>query len=134
VKLVLTKSVYPRIKGMCWKKKVHGFSCRLHYLQLLPDCQFAFGQAVPASGVQRKTKREAKSCYESLRGKGVMGVAKQAKAKNFSQTSNFISPTHCCKSSERFGLKCEFSIVSNKYIPYIHCCKSSERFGLKCEF
>jgi hypothetical protein len=26
---------------------------------------------------------------------------------------------HCCKSSERFGLKCEFSLVSNKYIPYI---------------
>ncbi len=27
---------------------------------------------------------------------------------------------HCCKSSERFGLKCEFSLVSNKYIPNIH--------------
>jgi hypothetical protein len=26
---------------------------------------------------------------------------------------------HCCKSSERFGLKCEFSLVSNKYILYI---------------
>jgi hypothetical protein len=25
----------------------------------------------------------------------------------------------CCKSSERFGLKCEFSLVPNKYIPYI---------------
>ncbi len=29
------------------------------------------------------------------------------------------SSVHCCKSSERFGLKCEFSLVSNKYIPYI---------------
>ncbi len=28
---------------------------------------------------------------------------------------------HCCKSSERFGLKCEFSLVSNKYIPYTGC-------------
>jgi hypothetical protein len=26
---------------------------------------------------------------------------------------------HCCKSSERFDLKCEFSLVSNKSIPYI---------------
>jgi hypothetical protein len=26
---------------------------------------------------------------------------------------------HCCKSSERFGLKCKFSLASNKYIPCI---------------
>ena len=26
---------------------------------------------------------------------------------------------HCCKSLERFGLKCEFSLVSNNYVPSI---------------
>ncbi len=26
---------------------------------------------------------------------------------------------HCCNCSERFGLKCEFSLVSNKYFPSI---------------
>jgi hypothetical protein len=76
---------------MCWKKEAHGFSGRLLYLQLHPDCPFAYGHAVPASGVQRKTKREASSCYESLTGQGVMGVAWKAKAKNFSQTS-ILSP------------------------------------------
>jgi hypothetical protein len=30
-----------------------------------------------------------------------------------------ILQIHCCKSSERFGLKSEFSLVSNKYVPYI---------------
>ncbi len=30
-----------------------------------------------------------------------------------------LEQLHCCKSSERFGLKCEFSLVSNKYIPNI---------------
>jgi hypothetical protein len=30
-----------------------------------------------------------------------------------------IREVHCCKSSEWFGLKCKFSLASNKYIPCI---------------
>jgi hypothetical protein len=43
----------------------------------------------------------------------------ERQGKTFFLQKNKKMTLHCRKSSERFGPKCEFSLVPNKYIPYI---------------